>query len=77
MERYYAPYVGRDAFFFVINLGRVRSVGEITLKSSDMFEYPRINPRYLSHPDDVRTMIDGTNKGKIDYWLLTKIHALI
>lgn len=38
---------------------RVRSIGEIKLKSRDEFEYPYINPKYLSHPDDVQTMIDG------------------
>jgi len=63
MERYYAPYVGKDAFFFVVNLGKVKSIGEIKLKSSDEFEYPSINPRYLSHPHDVQNMVEGVKMG--------------
>ncbi|ODM99903.1 Glucose dehydrogenase [FAD, quinone] [Orchesella cincta] len=63
MERYYAPYVGKDAYFFVVNLGKVRSIGEIKLKSRDEFEYPYINPRYLSHPHDVQNMIEAIKIG--------------
>jgi len=63
MERYYAPYVGKDAYFFVVNLGKVKSIGEIKLKSKDEFEYPYINPRYLSHPHDVKVMIEAIKIG--------------
>lgn len=63
MERYYSPYVGKDAFFFVVNLGAVKSIGEIKLRSKDEFQYPVINPRYLSHPDDVRNMLDAIKIG--------------
>lgn len=47
-----------DVMFF-ISLLRVQSIGEIKLKNRDEFQYPLINPKYLTHPDDVQTMIDG------------------
>ncbi|KAG1692958.1 Glucose dehydrogenase [FAD, quinone] [Nymphon striatum] len=38
-----------------------RSRGYITIKSSDPYEEPVINPRYLTDPYDVRVMIEGKN----------------
>ena len=38
---------------------RPKSRGEVTLESADPFADPQIDPKYLSHPDDVRDMIDG------------------
>ena len=36
-----------------------KSRGQITLKSTDPLQAPAMQPNYLSHPDDVRVMIDG------------------
>ncbi|XP_060593361.1 glucose dehydrogenase [FAD, quinone]-like [Ruditapes philippinarum] len=33
-----------------------KSRGEITLKSSDPFDYPEINPNYLDHPQDIEVL---------------------
>ena len=38
---------------------RPRFRGELKLKSSDPFDHPSINPRYLSHPEDVKDLIGG------------------
>jgi len=38
---------------------RPRSRGEVTLNSSDPFEDPNIDPKFLSHPDDMQDMIAG------------------
>jgi choline dehydrogenase-like flavoprotein len=36
-----------------------RSSGAVTLRSPDPFAAPAIDPRYLSEPDDLRTLLDG------------------
>ena len=41
---------------------RPKSRGEVTLNSSSAFEDPKIDPKFLSHPDDVRDMIAGYKK---------------
>ena len=41
---------------------RPKSRGEVTLNSSDPFEDPRIDPQFLSHPDDMKDMIAGYKK---------------
>ena len=38
---------------------RPKSRGEVTLESSDPFADPLIDPKFLSHPDDMQDMIDG------------------
>jgi choline dehydrogenase len=37
------------------------SSGTIGLRSADPFEAPAIDPRYLSHPDDLRTLLAGVD----------------
>ena len=46
---------------FMFNFGQCRpeSRGEITLRSPDIDDAPRIQPRYLTHPTDQRVMIEG------------------
>lgn len=34
-----------------------KSVGHITLRSADPFDHPLIDPKYLTHPDDVATLV--------------------
>ena len=41
---------------------RPKSRGEVTLKSADPFEDPIIDPKFLSHPDDMKDMIEGYKK---------------
>jgi choline dehydrogenase-like flavoprotein len=41
---------------------RPKSTGEVTLKSSDPFDDPLIDPNFLSHPDDMKVMIAGYKK---------------
>ena len=38
---------------------RPKSLGEVTLASADPFADPLIDPKFLSHPDDVKDMVDG------------------
>jgi len=41
---------------------RPKSRGEVTLNSADPFDDPKIDPKFLSHPDDVRDMVAGYKK---------------
>jgi choline dehydrogenase-like flavoprotein len=41
---------------------RPKSRGDVTLNSADPFDDPKIDPKFLSHPDDVRDMIAGYKK---------------
>ena len=51
---------------FMFNFGQCRpeSRGEITLRSPDIDDKPRIQPRYLTHPTDQRVMIEGARLGQ-------------
>ena len=41
---------------------RPKSRGTVTLKSADPLEDPLIDPKFLSHPDDMKDMIEGYKK---------------
>ena len=41
---------------------RPKSRGEVTLQSADPTDDPKIDPKFLSHPDDMRDMIAGYKK---------------
>lgn len=36
-----------------------KSTGKISLRSSDPLEHPIIDPSYLSHPDDMESLVAG------------------
>lgn len=60
---YLAPYTKLDANFVLLDLGRPKSTGFVELKSKDPFVPPKIDPRYFSHPHDMKAMVDGTVLG--------------
>ena len=41
---------------------RPKSRGEVTLQSADPTDDPKIDPKFLSHPDDMRDMVAGYKK---------------
>ena len=41
---------------------RPKSRGTVTLKSADPLDDPLIDPKFLSHPDDMKDMIEGYKK---------------
>jgi len=59
VERFLKPHQGKDAFFAAVNLAPTKSVGNIRLRSSNPNDYPLIDPKYLSHPHDVKLMVEG------------------
>ena len=50
---------GKDGVSFLPKLLRPKSVGTIRLASSDYQEHPIIDPQYLKHPDDVKTLVEA------------------
>lgn len=51
--------MGKDSVVACVALVRPKSVGEIRLRNKDPLSPPIIDPRYLEHPDDVRTLVEG------------------
>ncbi len=58
-EPVYAGTSGMDGFFIETILLHPKSTGTVRLRSTNPFEYPEIDPNYLSHEDDVKTMVEG------------------
>ncbi|TRY61644.1 hypothetical protein TCAL_04403 [Tigriopus californicus] len=58
-ESYFAPTAFTEGFSMYPIVSRPESRGRITLASSDPLVAPRIQPNYLSHPQDTLTLIEG------------------
>lgn len=58
-EQVYVPYQSYDTFSMYPVMLRPKSRGYIKLRSSNPHDPPIINPRYLTHPDDIHTMVDA------------------
>ncbi|XP_023241593.1 glucose dehydrogenase [FAD, quinone]-like [Centruroides sculpturatus] len=61
-KNYYEPFSFRDTFSFLPVLLHPKSRGYVKLKSANPYEYPIIEPNYLSKPEDVLVLIDGIKK---------------
>ncbi|XP_063606716.1 glucose dehydrogenase [FAD, quinone]-like [Penaeus indicus] len=59
IKEHYKKIVGREGFTIRPVLVRPKSRGSVTLLSSDPTRPPAIDPNYLSHPDDVATLVNG------------------
>lgn len=57
-ESTFAPYLGRESMSLYPVLLRPRSRGRLRLRSRDPYQAPDIDPRYFTHPQDIRTMLD-------------------
>lgn len=55
----YADIIGKSAFSLVPIILQPKSRGRIQLKSKNPFQWPRMEPNYLSHPDDLNTLVEG------------------
>ncbi|KAK7070816.1 hypothetical protein SK128_003588 [Halocaridina rubra] len=58
-KKYFGSVRARYGFVIAPILTRPKSKGSITLTSRDPKTSPRIDPNYLSHPDDIKTFIRG------------------
>ncbi|KAH9493799.1 hypothetical protein DERF_014527 [Dermatophagoides farinae] len=55
----YQPYVKFDTFSFYPVMLRPESIGYIQLRSSNPYDPPIIDPKYLTHPKDIASMVDA------------------
>ncbi|XP_075728660.1 L-sorbose 1-dehydrogenase isoform X2 [Rhipicephalus microplus] len=58
-DRVYRPYLNMDGFTMYPVLLRPKSRGWIRLRSTNPDDYPLINPRYLTHIEDVLVLVEG------------------
>ena len=58
-DQVFAPYDSKDAFSMFPVLLHPKSRGVIKLKSRDPYDHPLIDPKYLTHPDDIVRMVDA------------------
>ncbi|KAF1994742.1 GMC oxidoreductase [Amniculicola lignicola CBS 123094] len=56
------PTESTDIFGAICLLMNPQSTGTVTLRSSDPFDSPIIDPNFLSHPFDRRALIEGTRE---------------
>ena len=59
LEKYYDGHIGNDSFVVVVSLGRPKGCGELKLASTDPFQPPLIDPKYLHDPDDRQVFLEG------------------
>jgi choline dehydrogenase len=55
---------GRPRYTIIPGITQPRSRGTVRLGSSDPADTPVIDPNYLSHPDDLRMLIDGIHMSR-------------
>ncbi|CAG2163958.1 unnamed protein product, partial [Oppiella nova] len=58
-EKVYVPYLPYDTFSLYPVLLRPKSIGYIKLRSSNPYDPPIIDPKYLTHPEDILGMVDA------------------
>ncbi|XP_023243888.1 glucose dehydrogenase [FAD, quinone]-like isoform X1 [Centruroides sculpturatus] len=58
-KKFYLPYLYRESFSAFPILLRPKSRGFVKLKSTNPYDPPVIDPKYLSHPDDLKVIIEG------------------
>lgn len=59
VKEVYADIMGKNAFSLVPIIMRPKSRGWLRLKSKNPFQWPRMEPNYLSHPEDLNTLVEG------------------
>ncbi|RWR99240.1 glucose dehydrogenase (acceptor)-like protein 3, partial [Dinothrombium tinctorium] len=59
LEQYYLPFANYDTFSLYPVLLRPKSRGFIKLRSTSPYDPPIIDPKYLTHPDDILAMVDA------------------
>lgn len=61
-EKVYAPHIYKDTMSVYPVLLRPKSRGYVKLRSRNIDDPPIIDPKYLSHPDDIMTIVEGEEK---------------
>lgn len=58
-ENVFKPNLNKDTFTIYPTILRPKSVGWIRLRSSNPYDPPRIDPKYLSHKNDLDVIVEG------------------
>ncbi|KAI1286912.1 Glucose dehydrogenase -like protein [Halotydeus destructor] len=58
-DKVYKPYLPYDSFSLYPVLLRPKSRGYLKLRTTSPYDPPIIDPRYLTHPDDILRMVDA------------------
>ncbi|CAL4093970.1 unnamed protein product, partial [Meganyctiphanes norvegica] len=58
-QEYFGDLFGKDGANIMPTLSRPKSRGTVRLRSKDVKVHPLVDPNYLSHSDDVKTLIQG------------------
>lgn len=58
-EKYFLPYRNQSSFSLAPMVMRPKSRGFVKLRSSNPDDAPLIDPRYYSHPDDLKVIVEG------------------
>ncbi|XP_049273321.1 oxygen-dependent choline dehydrogenase-like [Rhipicephalus sanguineus] len=58
-DQYYLPNRGRHGFALAPVMNRPKSRGYVKLRTANPFDDPIIDPKYLTHPDDVKAAVEG------------------
>lgn len=59
VKEVYYDIMGKSAFSLVPIIMRPKSRGRLRLKSKNPFSWPVMEPNYLSHDEDLRTLVEG------------------
>lgn len=59
VKEVYRDLMGKPAFSLVPIIMRPRSRGRLRLKSRNPFQWPKMQPNYLQHPQDLQTLVEG------------------
>ncbi|KAA1466412.1 GMC oxidoreductase [Dentipellis sp. KUC8613] len=59
------PNAGDQSIAVQVGLQHPFSQGQITIKSPDIFDYPTIDPRYLTHSADVQLLREGLKMARL------------
>lgn len=54
--------MGKEGYSVYPEVLRPKSRGTVRLSSGDYKEDPRVDPNYLSHPDDLNLLVKGITK---------------
>ncbi|GFQ79428.1 glucose dehydrogenase [Trichonephila clavata] len=63
-EAIYGPYKEKPFYWCLSQVLHPKSKGEVTLRSSNPYDPPIIDPKYFSHPRDMEVIVAGLKKCK-------------
>lgn len=59
VKEVYHDIMGKNAFSLVPIIMRPKSRGRLKLKNRNPFQWPIMEPHYLSHKEDLDTLVEG------------------